>query len=80
MSETGQQTLEKCLSNSDIMKAEIIWSLHSVSSGFSFRCNDKLADILYAMFPDSAIDSAFRMNRTKSEYVVNHRLAQGTVE
>ena len=39
----GQQTLEDLLVPSDSVRAEIMWSLKSVMSGYSVRSNDDLS-------------------------------------
>ena len=39
----GQQTLEDVLVPSDSVRAEIMWSLKSVMSGYSVRSNDDLS-------------------------------------
>lgn len=69
-----QPTLESFITNSDTLKAEIIWSLKSIINGFSVRSNDELSDTLVAMFPDSKIAKSFNMARTKSMYIINHGL------
>ena len=70
-----QKTLESCVVKSEITKAEIIWLLKTVDSGFSLRSNDDLSDVFAAMFPDSAIALQFQMARSKSMYELNHGLA-----
>ena len=57
------------------MKAEIIWILKSIGSGYSNRSCEQLNCTLKAMFPDSKITEAFSMGRTKSMYMINHGLA-----
>ena len=36
-----QQTMEKCVTNADTIKAETIWTLKFIKNGFSFRSNDE---------------------------------------
>ena len=56
-------------------KAEIIWTLKSVVSGYSVRNNDDIKATFAAMFPDSNIAKMMTLNRTKSMYAINHGLA-----
>ena len=72
---TNQKTLESCVIKSEVTKAEIIWLLKTVDSGFSIRSNDDLSSMFMTMFPDSAIASQFQMARSKSMYELNHGLA-----
>ena len=69
------QTLEQYFAGSDATKAEIVWTLNSVMSGFSFRSSDSLGKIFSIMFPYSSTASAFSLGRTKAQYVVKHGLA-----
>ena len=50
------QTLDMCVTKSDTLKAEIIWTLKLVMNGFSVRANDELKHTFAAMFPDSQTD------------------------
>ena len=72
--ERKQQTLDLHINNADVMKAEIIWILKSICSGYSNRSCEQLNCTLKAMFPDSKILEAFSMRRTKSMYMINHGL------
>ena len=69
----GQQTLEDVLVSTDSGRAEIIWALESVMSGYSVSSNDDLSPTFAAMFPE--FKRTFNMARTKSLYVINHGLA-----
>ena len=69
----GQQTLEDVLVSTDSVRAEIIWTLKSVMSGYSVRSNDDLSLTFAAMFPE--LKRIFNMTSTKSTYVINHGLA-----
>ena len=71
----SQKTLDIHLYNSDTIKAEIIWTLKSVTDGFSVQSNDELNETLSAMFPDSKIAGSFSMARTKSMYAINRGIA-----
>ena len=65
----GWQTLEDVLLSTDSIRAEIVWTLKSVMSGYSVRSNDDLSLTFAAMFPE------LNMTSTKSTYVINHGLA-----
>ena len=69
----GQQTLEDVLVSTNSVRAEIIWILKSVMSGYSVRSNDDLSLTFAAMFPE--LKRIFNMTSTKSTYVINHGLA-----
>ena len=73
--EGKQQMLDLHVHNGDVVKAEIIWILKSICSGYSNRSCEQLNCTLKAMFPDSKIAEAFSMGRTKSMYMINHGLA-----
>ena len=61
--------------NADVVKAEIIWILKSICSGYSNRSCEQLNYTLKAMFPDCKIAEAFSVGRTKSMYMINHGFA-----
>ena len=73
--EGKQEMLDLHVYNADVVKAEIIWILKSICSGYSNRSCEQLNCTLEAMFPDSKIAEAFSMGRTKSMYMINHGLA-----
>ena len=58
--------------NSDIVKAEIIWEVKCVASGYS--CCD-LQNISSAMFTDSSIAMSITVGADKMRYVVNFGIA-----
>ena len=70
-----QSTIELHLEKSSATKAEIIWTLKSVMSGYSARSNEDMNETLAAMFPEFEATKSFQMSRSKSMYVVNHGLA-----
>ena len=70
-----QSTIELHLEKSSAMKAEIIWTLKSVMSGYSARSNEDMNETLAAIFPEFEATKLFQMSRSKSVYVVNHGLA-----
>ena len=50
-----QSTLEVIVNNSDKLKAEIIWALKSVYSGYSYNSSKDMSSLFHTMFPDSKI-------------------------
>ena len=70
-----QSTIELHLEKSSAMKAEIIWTLKSVMSGYSAHSNEDMNETLAAIFPEFEATKLFQMSRSKSVYVVNHGLA-----
>ena len=60
----GQQTLEDVLVSTNSVRAEIIWILKSVMSGYSVRSNDDQSVTFAVMFPE--LKRTFNIARTKS--------------
>ena len=56
-------------------KAEIVWSLKSVFSGFSNNSASNINQVFAAMFPDSKIAKSFQIGLDKLKYICNFRLA-----
>ena len=65
---TSKQTTLHSSGDTGSTKAEIIWTLKSVVSGYSVRNNDNIKATFAAMFPDSNISKMMTLNRTKSMY------------
>ena len=57
-----QATLEVVVNNSEKLKAEIIWTLKTVSSGYSNNSSKDISNLFYAMFPDSKIAKDMRLS------------------
>ena len=70
-----QSTLDVLVKSSIATKAEIMWALKCVSSGFSNNSCANINSMFKSMFPDSNVASAFSMAPTKVSYVINHGLA-----
>ena len=62
-------------SETDDVRAIVVWLLKSIESGFSNNSNDDIGDVLRLMDPNSKVLQSFRMKKTKAAYVVNHGLA-----
>ena len=54
--------------NQAIMKAELLWTLKTVTSHCSCKSNENINDIFQAMFPDSAIAKGFCCGEHKMAY------------
>ena len=72
---TPTNSLSKFLNKEDVMKAEIIWTLHIVTNHQSFISNAGASKLFRIMFPDSEIASKFSCERTKMSYVTVFGLA-----
>ena len=64
---SGEQksTVELFIAYTKVVKAEIIWVLKSVISGFSYRSSDSTPSLFSLMFPDSEIAKCFKMGKPK---------------
>ena len=56
--------------NQAIMKAEILWTLKTVTSYCSYKSNENISDIFCAMFPDSKIAKRFTVKKLKGHISV----------
>ena len=59
----------------DVIKAQVIWLLKSVDSGYSTRSSDDILNCFRAMFPDSKIAQSIKMKKDKASYILNYGLA-----
>ena len=57
-----------------VVKAEILWALKVVDSGFSFSSCDNIVPILRLMDPDSKVFAHMSMKRVKMSYYLTHGL------
>lgn len=69
------KTTDNSCSDSQYVKAQIIWTLKTVISGYSIRSNNDLAKTLSAMSPEGKSIKTFNLAQTKSIYAVNYGLA-----
>ena len=67
--------MKDALISTNSARAEIIWILICVMSGYSIRSNDDLFETFSAMFPEFKSIKLFSMARTKSMYVINYGIA-----
>ena len=56
-----QTTLEVVVNSSEKLKAEIIWTLKTVSSSYSSNSSKDISNLFYAMFPDRKIAKDMRL-------------------
>ena len=72
----GQQTLDSCINISDVVKAEIIWTLKIVDCGFSLRSSGNQSDLFSTVFSDSAVARGFQRgcSRLLKDCVRDNRL------
>ena len=63
------------LSEEEKVKAQILWLMKSINSGFSNNATDDVGDVLRRMDPNSKVLAAFNMKKTKAAYIINHGLA-----
>ena len=66
-----QATLEVVMNNSEKLKTEIIWTLKTVSIGYSNNSSKDISNLFYAMFPGSKIAEDMRLGADKVKYVIN---------
>ena len=69
---TSKQTTLHSSRDTGSTKAEIMWTLKSVVSGYSVRNSDDIKATFAAVFPDNKM---MTLNRTKSMYAIYHGLA-----
>ena len=61
--------VQRYLQQKATRKAEILWALKSVTSHYSFRSNDDVADLFKAMFPDSNIAQSYNCSRKPHQWL-----------
>ena len=69
-----QSTIELHLEKWKATKTEKICTLKSVMSSYSAHSNEKMNEILAAMFLKFEATKSFQMSRSKFMYVLNHGL------
>ena len=70
-----QLTLDVLVKSSTATKAEIMWALKYLSSGFSNNSCANTNSMFKSMVPDSNVAGAFSMAPAKISYVTYHELA-----
>ena len=59
------------MNNSEKRKAEILWTLKTVSSGYANNSKQDISNLFYAKFPGSKIAKDMRLGADKVKYVIN---------
>ena len=65
---TGTVGLSAFVTNDNVLKAEILWTLKVVTSHFSFNSSLKVPWLFQSMFPDSLIATKMTMSERKCAY------------
>ena len=60
----------------DVLSAEILWTLQTISAHYSYKSNENVRKIFQAMFPDSVIASKFACGEKKTAYLCTFGLAK----
>ena len=71
-----QSQMSTYVNKDDVLKAEILWTLHSVTAHNSYKSNENVGKVLQAMFPDSAIAAKFTCGEKKTAYTSLFGLAE----
>ena len=76
----GQSRISTYLSKDDVLKAEILWTLQSMTAHNSYKSNENVGNVLQAMFPDSEIAAKFSCGEKKTAYMSVFGLAEHFME
>ena len=68
--------LANFVAKNDVLSAEIVWTLQTISAHYSYKSNEKVGKIFQAMFPDSMIASKFACGEKKTAYLCAFGLAK----
>lgn len=72
----GRSRLANFVAKNDVLSAEILWTLQTISAHYSYKSNEKVGKIFQAMFPDSVIASKFSCGDKKTAYLCTFGLAK----
>ena len=72
---SNQTVIDGFVTKTEKTKAEVIWMLKSVISGFSNRSCEGLSNTFTSMFPDSKIAKEFALGRQKAMYLSTFGIA-----
>ena len=70
-----QTTIDHGISTSEVVKAEIVWTLFSLARGFPYNSTKDIHSTFETIFPDSAIASIFQLGADKLKYMTNWGIA-----
>ena len=63
------QNMNKYVTKNQVLKAEILWTLKTVTSHCSYKSNENVSDVFRSMFPDSEIAKRFTCGERKTSYL-----------
>ncbi|GFN96555.1 peptidase m20 domain-containing protein 2 [Plakobranchus ocellatus] len=63
------------MSNNAVLRAEVIWTMRTISVHSSARSSDDVGNVFRDMFPDSKIAESFQCSRTKLGYLATFGIA-----
>ena len=72
----GTPTLSHYLDSNAVLRAEILWVLHTISCYNSYNSNEGISKVFAAMFPDSEIARRFSCGGKKTAYLTVFGLAE----
>lgn len=67
--------MDSWVRNNDTWRAEILWTLKSVTSHYSNKSAEDNSTLFQLMFPDSVIAKSFACGEKKTSYMVNYGIA-----
>ena len=67
--------IDSYVAKESVIKAEIIWVLKNVMSGFSLRSCNVISDCFKEIFPDSKIANKFSLATIKCSYMIAYGIA-----
>ena len=73
--EKVQSTLHLFINIPEKTKAEIIWTLKSITCGYSSNSCSDMIKLFRSMFPDSTIAKSFQLNADEIRYMTNYTIA-----
>lgn len=69
------EDLDSWVRNNDAWRAEILWTLKSVTSHYSDKSAEDNSTLFQLMFPDSVIAKSFACGEKTTSYMVNYGIA-----
>lgn len=72
----GHGTLHGFVSRDDTLRAEILWTIHTISQHCSYKSNDDVSKLFPLMFSDSEIAKKFSCGERKSSYMAVFGIAE----
>ena len=71
---TPVSDLRTAFGSTPTLKAEVLWTLHTVAKHQSYKSNDDIGELFQTMFPDSDIAKTFKLGKDKN-YITRFGLA-----